>query len=87
MTKKNSLDILPCLTIQTILLDFAELLVHSELSCKQFLVLLVSGVVLPCLKCLNNTDLLAYKGLGNFFLFNLGNCLLSFLFHFSFKFL
>lgn len=42
--KKNSLDILPCLTIQTILLDFAELLVHSELSCKQFLVLLVSGV-------------------------------------------
>ena len=44
MTKKNSLDILHCLTIQTILLDFAELLVHSELSCKQFLVLLVSGV-------------------------------------------
>ena len=43
MTKKNSLDILPCLTIQTILLDFAELLVHSELSCKQFLVLPVSG--------------------------------------------
>ena len=42
--KKNSLDILPCLTIQTILLDFAELLVHSVLSCKQFLVLLVSGV-------------------------------------------
>ena len=44
MTKKNSLDILPCLTIQTILLDFAELLVHSVLSCKQFQVLLVSGV-------------------------------------------
>lgn len=44
MKKKNLLDFLPCLTIQTILLDFAELLVHSVLSCKQFLVLLVSGV-------------------------------------------